>query len=216
MKTINALLIDDHPLILEGYRNVIEKADIDGVKVKIDTVENCEDAWNQIQSNQIDLVVLDINFPVLPESKFFSGEDLGSKIKEQCPNTKLIILTVIEDSFRLKNIMFNVKPDGFLLKGDTSSEELLYCLDRVINESSFFGSKVTKLLQSDYFNQHLIDETDRLMLYQLSLGTKTKDLPAYVNLSLRAVEDRKRKLKEVFGANNNKSLLEQARKSGYI
>jgi len=57
-----------------------------------------------------------------------------------------------------------------------------------------------------------------MILYQLSLGTKTKDLTKFIHLSLRAVEDRKKRLKEIFGVSGegNKALLEKARESGYI
>ena len=84
--------------------------------------------------------------------------------------------------------------------------------------SIFIGSKISKLLHSEVLYTSSIDETDRKMLYQLSLGTKTKDIGQYVNLSYRAVEDRKRKLKEIFGVSGegNKALLEKARESGYI
>jgi len=63
-----------------------------------------------------------------------------------------------------------------------------------------------------------LDEKDRIILNQLSLGTKTKDLTTHVNLSLRAVEDRKRKLKEIFDVvgEGNQALLKKARSIGYV
>ena len=63
-----------------------------------------------------------------------------------------------------------------------------------------------------------MDDLDKMILLQLSLGSKTKDISKYVPLSLRAIENRKRRLKEIFNvkASGDRELLEQAKKSGYI
>lgn len=215
---INILLIDDHHMILEGYKNVLSKAKLNGFNLSIDTADNCDSAWDMVKNGNYQVVLLDINFPVQENSKILSGEDLGVKIKKEFPKIKIIILTVLEDAFRLRNILSNINPEGFLLKGETTSKELLICLEKVITSPPYYGSKISKLLHSEVTHKSSIDEADRIMLYQLSLGTKTKDIGEFVNLSFRAIEDRKRKLKEIFGVSGegNKALLEKARQSGYI
>ncbi|MAC64036.1 response regulator [Zunongwangia profunda] len=219
MRTIKILLIDDHPLILEGYQNVLNRLEIADIKFVIETSDNCDQAWQKIVSENYDVVFLDINFPVAENSRFISGEDLGAEIKKEFGNKiKLVILTVIEDPLRVQNILRNVNPDGFLVKGETNSEELITCLKKVITYPPFYGATISKILQSGVLNPQVIDEIDRQILHQLSLGTKTKDIPLHVHLSLRAVEDRKRRLKEIMDVQQggNKALLEKARKSGYI
>lgn len=218
MNNINILLVDDHHMILEGYKNVLSKVKYNGIKLSIDTSDNCDFAWNKIQNGNYQIIFLDINFPVQENSEILSGEDLGVKIKKEFPNIKIVILTVLEDAFRLHNILSNINPDGFLLKGETTSQELLRCLEKVIDSPPYYGPKISKILRSEVTNKSFIDETDRMILYQLSLGTKTKDLTKFVHLSLRAVEDRKKRLKDIFGVSGegNKALLEKARESGYI
>tara|TARA_R100000789_G_C3009169_1_gene150858 strand:- start:559 stop:1221 length:663 start_codon:yes stop_codon:yes gene_type:complete len=214
---IKILLVDDHHMILEGYKNVLSKKNFQGTKLLIDTADNCDLAWKKIHLENYQIVFLDINFPVQKSSEILSGEDLGVKIKRKFPDIKIVILTVLEDSFRLHNILSNINPDGFLLKGETTSQELLRCLEKVVEAPPYYGPKISKILRSDLTNKS-IDEIDRIMLYQLSLGTKTKDLTKFVHLSLRAVEDRKKRLKEIFGVSGegNRTLLEKARESGYI
>ena len=217
-RNLNILLVDDHHMILEGYKNVLSRVKHTGINLSVDTSDNCDTAWRKISENKYQIVFLDINFPVQENSKILSGEDLGVKIKHQFPDLKVIILTVLEDAFRLQNILSSINPEGFLLKGETTSKELIKCLKKVMDSPPYYGTKISKILQSERIFKHFIDETDRIMLYQLSLGTKTKDLPAFVHLSLRAVEDRKKRLKEIFGVKGegNKTLLEKARESGYI
>lgn len=215
---LKILMIDDHYLILEGYKNVLSKLDGRPKNLKIDTAESCDSGWYQVNSKNYDIIILDINFPISEANKIMSGEDLGLKIKEQYPQIDIIILTTLEDPLRLNNILLNINPSGFLLKGDTTPEELIRCVETVISNPPYYGSKISKLLRNEASNKYVIDETDRLILHQLSLGTKTKDLTKYVNLSLRAVENRKKKLKIIFGVSDrgNKSLLDRARESGYI
>ncbi|MDN3595989.1 response regulator [Zunongwangia endophytica] len=219
MSMIKILLVDDHPLILEGYQNVLSRLELPEIKLIIDTADKCDEAWQKIVSGNYDVVFLDINFPIDGNSRFISGEDLGAAIKKEYGSEmKLVILTVIDDSLRVHNILRNVNPDGFLVKGETNSEELVTCLKKVIKSPPFYGSTISKILHSGVMSTKIIDDIDRQILYQLSLGTKTKDIPQHVNLSLRAVEDRKRRLKEVMEVEKggNKALLEKARKSGYI
>jgi DNA-binding NarL/FixJ family response regulator len=205
-------------MILEGYKNVLSRLKPPGINLSIDISDNCDTAWSKIPENNYQIVFLDINFPVEENSKILSGEDLGAKIKRDFPDIKVVILTVLEDALRLRNILSSINPEGFLLKGETTSKELIKCLEKIMDSPPYYGPKISKLLKSESTHRPFIDETDRIMLYQLSLGTKTKNLTKFVHLSLRAVEDRKKRLKEIFGVKGegNKALLEKARKSGYI
>lgn len=218
LRNVNILLVDDHHMILEGYKNVLSRLKHPGINLSIDISDNCDTGWSKISENNYQIVFLDINFPVEENSKILSGEDLGAKIKRDFPDIKVVILTVLEDAFRLQNILSSINPEGFLLKGETTSKELIKCLEKVMDSPPYYGPKISKLLNSQSTHKPFIDETDRIMLYQLSLGSKTKDLTKFVHLSLRAVEDRKKRLKEIFGVKGegNKALLEKARKSSYI
>lgn len=218
MEQINILMVDDHYMILEGYKNVLENLEIKDTIIRFQTVDNCDQAFELLSQMKFNIVFLDINFSNHAGAKITSGEDLGIKIKTEYPGIKIVILTTLENSFRLQNILSNVNPDGFLLKGETTSRELMKCLEGVILNPPYYGPKISRLLRTEMNLKYALDEVDRTLLFQLSLGTKTKDITEHVHLSLRAVENRKRKLKEIFGITEggNKALLEKARESGYI
>jgi len=67
------------------------------------------------------------------------------------------------------------------------------------------------------FGYHL-DDIDRHLLYQISLGTRTIDLPQELPLEIAAIEIRKRRLKEIFDAvgKSDKVLIQNARKKGFL
>lgn len=217
-ESISILLVDDHPMILEGYKNTISEINMEGYDFIIDTATDCDTAWAKIKRETYQIVFLDINFKVKPESRFLSGEDLGMAIRNHYPGLKIIILTVLEDALRIQNLLLNIAPEGFLLKGETNSEELTWCLERALLNPPYYSANISSFLLSRLKYTPLIDAADREILHHLSLGTKTKDLPQYVYLSLRSIEGRKQRLKEIFGVSglDDRALLEKAKESGYI
>ena len=66
----------------------------------------------------MDIVFLDIKLPPSKDGKILSGEDLGIKINQLLPDTKIIISTTFNDNYRIHNILENINPDGFLIKND--------------------------------------------------------------------------------------------------
>ena len=87
----NILLVDDHHMILEGYKNVLSKIKSEDYDISVETADNCDTAWEILKGKKFDIVFLDINFPIEGNNKILSGEDLGIKIKKELPEVKIII-----------------------------------------------------------------------------------------------------------------------------
>lgn len=214
--TVKLLMVDDHPLILKGYKDVLDRRKPADTTLSTHTANSCKVAWQKLQAQSYDIVFLDINLPPSEDEKFISGEDLGESIRREYPHIKIIILTQLEETLHLTNILKNIQPEGFLLKGETNPDLLTTCLDKVLENRSFYSPKIFKLQQKNKSHHFKIDDYDRKLLYYLSIGTKTKDLHRYIPLSTRAIEDRKRRLKDYFDASNNQALLKKAKAEGYI
>jgi len=67
-------------------------------------------------------------------------------------------------------------------------------------------------------NDFVLDKIDRQLLYELSIGTKTKDLPNILPLSMASIEKRKRALKKLFDVTEkgDQSLIKIAKEKGFI
>ena len=67
-------------------------------------------------------------------------------------------------------------------------------------------------------NNYSFDNIDRKILYELSIGTRMKDLPDIIPLSIAGIEKRKRHLKQIFNINspNDKELLKIAKEKGFV
>jgi DNA-binding NarL/FixJ family response regulator len=224
-KTYKALIIDDHPLISEAYKSAFRKIEKDDetISFHINVAHDCDTAYEFIKESFenteiIDVVFLDISLPPSKDGKIVSGEDLGLKINQLIPNSKIIVSTTFNDNYRVHSIFKNINPEGFLIKNDITPKELVTAINTLISGSLYYSKTVMQMLRLQVSNDFILDDIDRKILYELSLGAKTKELPNIVMLSINAIEKRKRHLKHVFDIKNadDRELIVIAKEKGFI
>lgn len=215
------LMVDDHALILEGYKTVLKDFSAkEGVDLEIDTALNCDEAIQLVQTSGriYDYIFLDIGLPSSADGKILSGEDLGLEIQKKFPEAKFIVLTMYSESLRLINIIKNLNPAGFLIKSEIDPQEFLKAFLQVREGKNFYSPSIVDLLKKQVTSNVLLDQNDREILYYLSIGIRTKDLVEKLPLSLPSIEKRKRALKEKFGVEGegDLALINCARKNGFL
>jgi len=118
-KTINCIIVDDEPIAREILENHLQK--IDAINV-VGSCKNAIDAFNVINSNEVDVVFLDINMPEI------SGLSFARSINK---NIKIIFTTAYReyavDGFDLKAVDYLLKPISF--------ERLLQAINKYLNEN---------------------------------------------------------------------------------
>jgi DNA-binding NarL/FixJ family response regulator len=225
MATIyKVLIIDDHPIIADAYKSAFEyiSEQNKNLKFKISIANTCDtaiDKINQISKNNgFDIVFLDISLPPSSDGEFLSGEDLGIKLREVSPSCKIIVATTFNDNHRIQAILQNVNPDGFLIKNDITKDELVTSIKNILDDSPYYSKSVLKLFRKQGAVDFKLDKIDRQLLYELSIGTKMKDLPKILPMSLAGIEKRKKQLKEVFEVedNDDRGLILKAKEKGFI
>ncbi|MGY0408855.1 MAG: response regulator [Polaribacter sp.] len=224
-KEYTVLIIDDHPLITSAYKSAFDYINKHNntMLFHIDVAHNCDAAYEKIKyfssaNKNLDIVFLDISLPPSKDGKIISGEDLGLKINKLMPGTKMIVSTSFNDNYRIHSILKNLNPAGFLVKNDATPKELITAINTVLTDPPYYSKTVTKLFRKEVSNNFLLDDIDRKMLYELSLGTMMKDLPKILLLSLPAIEKRKNRIKQIFDAVSlcDKELLLKAKEKGFI
>lgn len=221
-KKLKVLMIDDHPMIIEGYKNTLLGENQKEYQIKIDIASNCDDAYASIVKSSetvpYDMLFVDIKLPPSSDGSITSGEDLAKHAKELLPKSKVIILTMHREDHRIHNILKNINPAGFLIKSDLTSSELLLAFNNIIKGKAYYSATVNDHFRKMMTNKFSLDEKNLKILYHLSRGVKTKNLPNYVSLSLSAIEKRKNQIKEMFSIAkaDDQMLLEEARKRGFI
>ena len=222
MKHINILMVDDHPIIIEGYQNVLMATKDDDQTLLIDTANNCDTAVAMIERSAkgtaYDVCFFDISLPSSEDGRYTSGEDLALLAKRLLPDAKIIILTMFNESFRIHNIIKEINPDGFLIKSDLTSLELADAFQQILKYPPYYSSTVNNYVKKTISSEIYIDDVNRKILHLLSQGIKTKSLREYIPLSTSALEKRKKQLKLLFSVQDGKdeTLLEEARNKGYL
>ena len=212
----NILIVDDHPFIIEGYKNGIIRYKPDIFNFSIAQAKDCKSAYEIIMnpdSPDFDIAFLDISMPAYDERGIFSGEDLAKLIMEHTPNCKIILLTMFTELLKIKTIVRTINPSGLIIKNDLTFDELLLAFDQVIKNNKYYSQSVEKMLTESTFNSIEIDEFDKQILFHLSKGTKTNEIPYYIPISLIAIEKRKKNMKELLDitAGSDNELVKEAK-----
>lgn len=223
MKPINVLIIDDHPIIADAYKQAMfkisENSNVYVFNVKeATTIDAAMHELNRGKNASFDIIFLDIKLPKSKDGLLLSGEDLGLEIRKITPQSKIIVATTYNDNYRLNNILKSINPDGFLIKNDISSGELVEAIETVLENPPHYSKTILQLLRKHITNDFILDKIDRQLLYELSIGTKMGDLPDVIPMSIGGIERRKRQLKEAFDVSkkNDKELVKIAKQKGFI
>ena len=126
IEKIKILMIDDHPMIIEGYQNTLLFTKKENQELEIDIANNCDEAIvymdkSIIRGTPYDVLFVDISLPPSTDGLMSSGEDLAEYARKVLPKAKIIILTMFNESFRIHNIIKTIDPEGFLIKSDVPS-----------------------------------------------------------------------------------------------
>ncbi|OXG08101.1 DNA-binding NarL/FixJ family response regulator [Flavobacterium araucananum] len=217
--TKNILIVDDHPFIIEGYKNAITRYNPKQYKFLISQAHDCKSGYDLIQDPEtpdFDVAFLDISMPAYEEKDIFSGEDLAKLILKKMPNCKVILLTMYTELLKIKTIIRTISPNGLIIKNDLTFDELLFAFDKVMKNDKYYSQSVQKILNRSPHNSIEIDEFDKQILFHLSKGTRVEDMPQYIPISLNAIEKRKVSLKELLKVKSglDEDLLKEAKSKG--
>ncbi|MFN2260919.1 MAG: response regulator [Psychroflexus sp.] len=221
MAHYKVLIVDDHPMIVAGFTQALDIiAEDRNTTYSSDSALNCTDAAELIKNPNIkyDLISLDLSLPGSPDKKYNSGEDLALLAQKKQPQAKIMICTMLENNYKVLNVMKRLDPDSLLVKSDTNPEILMQAMQSLFAGKSYHSNTVQKMMKQNIDYAHELDEEDRKILYLLSQGILTKNIPENMNLSLSSVEKRKKQIKLFFNIpdRNDKILIEKAKERGFL
>ncbi|MBY8962138.1 response regulator transcription factor [Flavobacterium sp. D11R37] len=222
---LNILIVDDHPMTVNGYINVLSEENFEGYNLVFTKALDCEEAYRLImESNEsgkpFDIAYLDLSLPPYPDKNIFSGFDLGLLIKNTLPECIIIILTMHSEAALVDRLIKEINPQGILCKSDIDIDEFLNAFKIVFeNGDTYLSNKIVKSLKEKVFDNFKLDSYDKQILMRLSEGILTKNIPNYVPLSLSAIEKRKARMKNMLlqgKGGDDYELIEAIKKIGII
>lgn len=202
------LIADDHSIVAEGLRSILDKTcEVVGM------VQNGRDLVNEALKLTPDVIVLDINMPLL------NGLDAAKQVRAQLPQTKLVFLTMRDDP-NLAAAALELGPVGYVLKHSASSE-LLTAVSEVLQGRSFVTSKLRteisleRASRSKQFKREL-SPRQKEVLQLLAEGRPMKEIAGILRISEKTVMFHKYHIMRSFNLKNNADLVLFALKHNLI
>ncbi|GLQ16375.1 response regulator [Maritalea porphyrae] len=205
---IKVLLIDDHPLVLEGIRSVLET--YDHIEV-VGAESSAKAGLATSKSNQPDVVLMDINMPDM------NGIDAIELFKDQLPATKLLMLSM-HDSREYISTSTMYGASGYVLK-DVSTSEIVTAIEKVAAGGTYFSTGVSQVLmgeQNDTGANSLLTTREQAVLLLVAEGKSNKDVAAKLDISIRTVETHRKNIKKKLGISTTAGLTRYAITHGLL
>ena len=210
MKRPRVLLADDHRMLADALKSVIEPlCQVVGV------VSDGRALLEAAAKLQPDIVVLDIGMPQL------NGLDAGRLLKHSLPNVKLIFMTMLVDPY-LVGESFRAGASAFLLK-EAAASELTQAIDQVLKSGTYVTPRAAEgltniSLRDPKDREHAPEPTprQRQVIQLLAEGRSMKEVASELKITTRTVAEHKYAAMELLQLKTNADLVQYAIKHGII
>jgi len=205
MTKARILLADDHTLVVEGFRKILEpEFDLVG------TVEDGRALLEAAQKLQPDVILLDISMPLL------NGIDAARRLKKMMPDVKLIFVTMHADPAYVTEA-FRVGATGYVLKRSAAAD-LLQAVRTVLNGHYYVAPPITKdvlssLLASPAERQpgpEPLSPRQREVLQLVAEGHSLKEIADILKISVKTVEYHKAQIMQQLDLHTTAELTKYA------
>lgn len=210
---IKVIVTDDHQLFRDGLTNMLFAApDIEVV----DKAENGKQAFEKAKHLKPDVMLLDINMPVL------NGIETTKLLKAEMPEIKIIIISMHADKQYIKGVL-EAGADGYLLKNSTY-DQLVNAIRSVLDNKKVLSEDITaqvidgylepSMSQAEGFDQ--LSEREKEVFTLFAEGKTTREIGDQLFISVKTVGTHKLNILEKLGLKNNADIIKYAIKEGII
>jgi len=208
---LNVLLVDDHALVRNGIKRLLE----DTNEIKIIAEADCgEDGVKFAIDLKPDIILMDINMPGI------GGIEACHRIIQRNPNQKIVILTVhTEQSFPKRLLEIGAK--GYLTK-ECAISEMLQAIKDVYSGGSYISASIAQQLALSLIpgvGQNPVDSLSRRefqVMLMISQGLPNKDISERLCLSPKTVSTYRTRLLEKLNAKSEVDLIKIAISQGLL
>ena len=220
---IKILLADDHQLIIEGILSYLK--DIDNLEIV--TTNSCDDAYAKIKVALVDepfqILFTDLSFDNVDATcKIDSGENLlKTIIREKIP-IKFGVITGHSETNRIFNVIQNLNPSAYLLKGKCNTNELNFAIQKILGGDIYYTHEIHQKLLKRALIEIQMDDVAIQILKELPNHPKISNLEGIITkddgsfLKIRSIENKLAKLRTDLQANNNTDLVLKAKELGIL
>jgi DNA-binding NarL/FixJ family response regulator len=212
--SIKILLADDHAIVRQGLRSLLEK------EPDIEVVGEAEDGRKAIElTGELlpDVVVMDITMPNL------NGVEAARLITHEFPKVKVIALSMHSDRTFVVS-MLKAGASGYILK-ECLSDELVEAIRTVTGDGWYISHRITGVVMGDYVNRllettesplEILTDRELQVLQPVVEGKSTKQIALELHVSTKAIEATRRKIMEKLNVHSIPELVVKSIQWGLI
>jgi len=212
--SIRVLVVDDHKIMREGLRSLLEKQpDIEVVA----EAESAREALRLVQELTPDIVIIDVVMPSL------NGIEATRRILAKVQGVKVIALSMYADK-RFVMEMLRAGASGYLLK-DCAFEELDEAIRTVTQDRTYITPRIVDIIVKDYFSQvekpsssavSALTSRQYEVLQLLAEGKTTREIAHQMSLSVKTIESHRQQIINKLNIHSIAGLTKYAIREGLI
>ncbi len=203
------LLADDHALIRQGLKALLEKH---GFQV-VSEASDGQETVRSVEKTNPDVAIIDISMPIL------NGIDTARELKKSSPKTKVILLTQHdEDQYVTESLRAGVK--GYVLKSQ-AADDLVHAIHEVCRGSVYLSPSISRAIVDAYLSKTYVSSDplsgrERQVLQLVGEGKSTKDIAVHLGISVKTAESHRARLMKKLDIHETASLVRYAIRNGLI
>jgi len=211
MPAVRILLADDHEIVREGVRAMIERQP--GWEI-CGEASTGREAVAQAENLAPDIVIMDIGMPEL------NGLDAARQLKKLLPQVEVLIFTANETEEIVRQV-FQAGARGYLLKAE-ASKHLMPALEMLCKHRTYFSSKVSEMIFSGYMQGRLGGEDteltprERETVQLIAEGKSNKEIAELFGISVKTVETHRAAIMRKLRLDSFAALVRYAIRNGII
>jgi two-component system, NarL family, nitrate/nitrite response regulator NarL len=207
---IRLLLVDDHPLVLDGINSRLQVED--HIEV-VGQANNGKEALDRAKQVNPHVVLMDVTMPVM------GGLEATRRFKTELPGVRVLILSMHDDQEYILQLMQS-GASGYVLK-NVSSEELIKAIETVHQGNTYFSAGATQSLFHERQHQSqkgdgLLTNREETVLRLIAEGESNKEIAGSLDISVRTVESHRQNIKSKLDIHTAAGLTKYAIEQGLI
>ena len=214
MKIIKIVLADDHTIVRQGLRSILEQQD--GINV-VAEAQNGREAVRLTEQLKPDVVVMDFGMPDL------NGLEATRQIKQRDPDTRVLILTRHADQEYVKSIL-KAGASGYLVK-KSAVEELVIAIQAVQRGDSYLDPSISTSIIKEYLNptgrekktlEIKLTSRQYEVLQLIAEGHPNREIASRLYISVKTVENHRANIMKSLDLHSTADLTQYAIRKGII
>jgi DNA-binding NarL/FixJ family response regulator len=213
MKPLRIFLADDHPIIRDGLKALIEQQPDMQV---VGEADNGRDAWNKAALLRPDVAIIDVSMPDM------DGVKVTESLRHECPDIRVLALTVYEDEIYVQQMLM-AGASGYIVKR-TASEKLIEAVRTLAAGGMYLDPRITGKMIKRYMRNPEDDKTandplsdrEEQVLSLIAWGYSNKEIAARLSISVKTVETYKSRLMEKLNFKSRTDIVRYAVRRGWL